>query len=534
MRRLFAAADVDFDQWKALTTTLLKLDFRQTALGARPMQEGKRSAVLIMQAMFYTLFGVFMFFFVMFGKDLFLAGTVAMTVIMFIVGTAVLLDHNSAIASPEDYGILGFRPISSRTYFAVRLSNILAYTTAITAMASWLPIVALFIRYGFFVGLAGPVAFLACSTCTALALMGAYAWMLRVIGPNVIKQILGYVQLMMGFLVYGGYFMMSQFISTRWVSSVALTKSPWLLLGPPTWFASYLEIANGRTGLTELLPAAASVAVFAWLAAGLSGRLSLDYAARLGAMSTASVSAGPARTRLLDRLFRNGEARAVALLVRSQFRNDQKFRLGVLGILPLTLVYVFLGWNSGGIGDPFVENHNASPVTFAVLMFPTMLKMQLTRSDSFRASWVFFACPSDRMRIVRSSKNVLVAMFLMPYLVFIFALFTYITGQPLHVLVHVALLGVVSHLVLQAAVLVDPELPFSRPVEKGQQSAALFGLMITIVLIGVFLQFFTAWLYATVALTVSVFAIVLLLGLALDRVTRVRVEHQAARLEFAG
>jgi hypothetical protein len=328
---------------------------------------------------------------------------------------------------------------------------------------------------------------------------------------------------------------MSQFISTRWVSSLALTKSPWMLLGPPTWFASYLEIAEGRAGLMELLPAAASIVVFAWLAAGLSGRLSLDYAARLGAMSTATVRAGPARTRLLDRmLFSGGEARAVALLVRSQFRNDQKFRLGVLGILPLTLVYVFMGWRNGGIGDPFVANHNASPVTFAVLMFPTMLKVQLTRSDSFRASWVFFACPTDRMRVVRSSKNVLVALFLVPYLLFLFALFAYISGQPLHALVHVALLGVVSHLLLQTAVLLDPELPFSRPTEKGKQSSALYGLMFTMILVGVFLQFFTAWLYESVIWTVSVFAALLLLGQALDRLTRVRVAHQAARLEFAG
>ena len=39
-------------------------------------------------------------------------------------------------------------------------------------------------------------------------------------------------------------------------------------------------------------------------------------------------------------LFTRDEARAVALLVRSQFRNDIKFRMGVLTILPLTLVYL--------------------------------------------------------------------------------------------------------------------------------------------------------------------------------------------------
>ena len=47
-------------------------------------------------------------------------------------------------------------------------------------------------------------------------------------------------------------------------------------------------------------------------------------------------------------------------------------------------------------------------VTLAMLMFPTMLKMNLSRSDAFRASWIFFSCPIDRTRMVRAAKNVLV------------------------------------------------------------------------------------------------------------------------------
>jgi hypothetical protein len=46
-------------------------------------------------------------------------------------------------------------------------------------------------------------------------------------------------------------------------------------------------------------------------------------------------------------------------------------------------------------------------------------------------------------------------------------------SRPLHVLVHVALLGVVSHLLLQAAILIDPELPFSRPAEGDAVGGAL-------------------------------------------------------------
>ncbi len=124
MRRLFAAADVDYDQWKALTIVALKLDFRTSSLGRSQFRrDASIVAAVIGQLIFYTLIGLAIAAFVWFSRDLFLVGTVAMTYVMFVVGMAVLVDHNSALASPSDYAILGFRPVTSRTYFAVRLTK---------------------------------------------------------------------------------------------------------------------------------------------------------------------------------------------------------------------------------------------------------------------------------------------------------------------------------------------------------------------------------------------------------------------------
>jgi len=125
MRALFGAAGVDFDQWKALTAVALKLDVRSSSLGRSPFR--RRAGFvggLIAQVTFYTLFGAAIAVFVWFSRDLFLVGTIAMTYMMFAIGMAVLVDHNSALASPLDYAILGFRPVTSRTYFAVRLTNV--------------------------------------------------------------------------------------------------------------------------------------------------------------------------------------------------------------------------------------------------------------------------------------------------------------------------------------------------------------------------------------------------------------------------
>jgi len=536
---LFAALGIDYAQWKVLTLVALKLDFRQGSfVRSRFGREARGIAILVSQLIFYSVYGLFMAILVWASGDVWLAGIVVMTYVMFMVGTAVLLDHNSALTSPSDYGILGFRPISSRTYFAARLANVLAYTTAMTTVAAYLPALSLFVRHGAAVGFAGIAAFYGCSFFTAFSILFGYGWLMRLIGPDALKRVLSYVQLAMSFFVYGGYFMMSRLAGSRVLASIALPKTGWILLYPATWFAALLEIAAGDTGLHAVLPALVSAAALVALAAGLGGRLSLDYSDRLAGLASSTQRVRPARAAASPGWwFRTDEARAVALLVRSQFRNDQRFRMGVLSILPLTFIYVLMGVTSGGMHDPFLTTRGGSAfslVTVAVVMFPSMLKPALTRSESFRASWVFFACPADRLRVIRSAKNVVVAFFLAPYLLFIGAIYLYFAHNVLHVLVHIALLGLISHLVLQAYVLLDPELPFSRPMQVGRRSGALVMVMLVMGLISGLLQAFSPTLYGSVEATTIAFGVLLVATIVLDLLTRARVERQARSLEFEG
>jgi ABC-2 type transport system permease protein len=540
MKRLATAAGVDYEQWKALTLVALKLDFRQGRFGRSRTGDTRQVAMLVTQAIVYSMYGGFMAILVWATRDLFLAGAALMTYVMFIVGTTVLLEHNSVLTSPQDYGILGFRPITSRTYFFARLANALAYTTAITTVATYLPAVSLFLRHGALVGLAGLAALYGCSFFTAFAILFGYGWLMNAIGADTLKRALSYVQLVMSFAIYGGYMLMSRVVSASALQSLSLPKSPWLLLVPPAWFAAYLDVASGNATWFEFLIAGLSVIGLVALASGLSGRLSMDYSDRLAAIaaSTQKVRATRGNSRP-GWWFRTGEARAVSVLVRAQFRNDQRFRMGVLGILPMTLIYIFIGLRDGNLQDPFVQSHRGtafSLVTVAVLMFPALLKQALTHSEQFRASWIFFACPSDRLSLIRSAKNVVLAYFLAPYLLFVFAVYVVVIGIGSigHIALHMALLGLISHLVLQAYILLDPDLPFSRPAQTGRRSGTVIGFMLVMGLASGLLQAFSWWIYQRLTATVIVFGVIIGANALMNLLTRARVEVQARSLEFEG
>jgi len=223
----------------------------------------------------------------------------------------------------------------------------------------------------------------------------------------------------------------------------------------------------------------------------------------------------------------------MALLIRSQFRNDQKFRLGVLTILPLTALYIFQGISRhgdvpGGPGGQFML------VGFAIMMFPAMLKMQLTRSDSYRASWVFFAAPVSRARLIRAAKDVVVTTFLLPYLVIVAAVMGYATDNPIRSIVHVTVLGLISHLVLQITILMEPELPFAKPFDKGGAPSRMTALFIFIMVVNFALTFASPWLYSNRLYMAALIGAVIILSVFVEALTRARIEEQARNLEFVG
>jgi hypothetical protein len=163
-----------------------------------------------------------------------------------------------------------------------------------------------------------------------------------------------------------------------------------------------------------------------------------------------------------------------------------------------------------------------------------MLRMLLTRSEAFRASWIFFTCPSDRMKIARSSKNVLVAFFLIPYLLVVSAIYGYVVGNVAHVVVHVAFLGLLAHLVLQIALLLDPALPFSRPMQQTRFTGFFLAFTLVTIVASLFIQYYSARIYSNIIYTLAAVAGIVFIGILIDWLTRARVQRQTQLLEFEG
>jgi hypothetical protein len=532
--RVLTALGIDAAQWRGLTRTYIILDFRSAGGAVRQAQEGRRGGSPLFGLLFVSAIGSVAFAFIAASTP----DTLTSASLLTTYGAAttmmlLLVDFTGVVISPDDYGILGHRPVGSRTYFAARLAAIAVYVGAISLVMALLPAIVYGVRAGPLAGLAALLAVLLCNLSTAVLVVTGYVALLRWIHPARLRRAMSYVQLVAAMSFYLTYYLATTAFHSAFLERAGFAGAPWLWAFPSTWFAAFVAVAAGHAGGAAWAAAAAAVVVCVLCVPLAAGRLSLDYARRVGEMTAAGEPAKRRRSIPLPG-FSRGEARAVALLVRAQFRFDQRFRMGILGILPLTGFYMLMGLNQGALEDPFLASSRTSGpgVFFAIVFIPMTLHASLTVSESWRAAWIFFVSPASHARIVVAAKNFVSIYFLGMYLLVLAAFWSYFYDRVWHAVVHALFAGLLAHLLLQLTVIVKPSLPFAAEPRKAERSAAMFGIFFAGAIVAGVFPLILSLVYRNLPLTFGVLAFTLIVTAAIEYALRLRVEEVIGDLEF--
>jgi hypothetical protein len=445
----------------------------------------------------------------------------------------LLVDFTGIVVSPDDYGILGHRPVGSRTYFAARLAAVATYVAALSLVMALLPAVVYGVRLGPLAAAATLLAVLLGDLSVAVIVITAYVALLEWVHPARLRRAMSYFQLAAAMSFYGVYYLATTAFESTFFDRVGFDGAPWLWAIPSTWFAALIVAAGGTASPAVGAASAAAVLLSIACVPLAAGRLSLEYARQVGEVAAAGEPAARRRMRRLPG-FGDGEGRAVALLVRAQFRYDQRFRMGILGILPLTAFYLLLGLDGGSLADPFdaAARHSSPRVFFAIVFIPITLHAALAASESWRAAWIFFATPASHARIVVATKNFVTMYFLGSYLVALTALWSVYFTRVWHAAVHAAFAGLLAHLLLQLTVIVKPALPFAAEPRKAERSATMFlVIFVGSIAAGTF-PFLLPMIYRNAVTTVAALLLTLGLTAAVEYALRLRVNEAIGDLEF--
>ncbi len=515
---------VDAVQWRALVWVSLVSDLRQfKGTGPRVGRAalGSLGGGLVSQ----LLYGAFCAFLIGALPNTFAASTVYYLLLLSTLGLALLVDFTGVVLSPDDHVQLAPRPVDGRTFFVARLTSVVLFSLLLTAPFALLPALAYLVRDS---GRALPAAITSVAAAVTLAVLVPLAVILlflalvRLVPAARLHRLLGYLQFVLSFVFIGGFFLLSR--STQALDAISLEKTPAAYLNPAAWFAAWIEIADGRATPLDVLAAAAPFAALIVCVGLVRSRLSLAYAERLSSMTIDRASATARRP--VPYLLFGPAHHAVGLLAAAQFRTDQKFRLGVLGIMPLTVIYLLAGFSEPE--GPQLLQREPVLVYYAVLFFPVMLRQFLVYSESWRAAWIFHAAPMPFDEVVVGLKNTVVARFLVPYLALVLLLLAWLHPRPpLELLMHGLVLGLLSHGLLTADLLVNPSLPFSQPTRQGTRSLALLLLMLPTMAIITTIPFWRPYLYASIARTFIAVGVLVVVNVLLHEALIVRVDRQS-------
>ena len=206
LNRTIRALGVDPVQWRVLVATYLRLDFRAGGGATRQNGAGRARGHPLIGVAILTVMGGAMFALLAARiPDVMVSATLLTTYGAINTAMLLLVDFTGLVVSPDDYAVLGHRPVSSRTYFAARLASILAYIGVLGAMLALLPAM----TYAFWshLGLAGFfatfAAVLLCDGCATVIIITVYVVLLTRVHPHRLRRAFSYLQLvsMMGFYV---------------------------------------------------------------------------------------------------------------------------------------------------------------------------------------------------------------------------------------------------------------------------------------------------------------------------------------------
>jgi len=510
---------VDVVQWRALVHVSLLTDLRQlqgSGLRLAVSAAGSFGGAVLSQ----FLYGAFAAFVIGGLDDVFSASTVYFLLLLSTLGLALLVDFTGIVLSPDDHLQLAPRPIDARTFFVARLTSVSIFSLLLTAPLAVPAAVGYLLK-----STPSPAAALTSLLAAGLAailvpllVILLFLALVQMIPAARLHRALGYLQFALSFTFIGAFFLLSQRAGR--LDLLSLDKTPVAYLNPATWFAAWIELVESRGTPLDWVAGVTPLVLLVIAGVLVRGRLSLQYAERLATMTVAPGSRTAQRP--VPVLIFGPAHHAVGLLATAQFRTDQKFRLGVLGILPLTIIYLLAGVSEPE--GPRLLTREPVLVYYAVLFFPVMLRQFLVYSESWRASWVFLAAPLPVDEVVVALKNTVVARFLVPYLVLVMCLLGWWYPRPfLEWLMHGLMIGLISHALLTADLLINPALPFSQPTRRGTRSFALLALMVPTMAVIATIPLWRPYVYATPSRTFVIVGALVVLNVLLHESLLTRV-----------
>ena len=350
----------------------------------------------------------------------------------------LILPRFDVILSPTNYLVLAHTPVSSRTYFIVKLTQLLTYTAVLLGCLNLLPaIFGLWTeeRHLFFPLVYLPISFIAGFFTVGLMMMFV-GYLTKLHSKERLRTIAQYAQLAFSILFPAIFILGSQFFSELLLKKV-LSFIKVFYFFPNGWFAGAVSLTLGNAHRQFLILTALAVASTVLLVIGPLRSIAKSYSKYLASLLEARKTRNSqlrVKTSILARLFKRRETYTGADLVSAYLRRDRTTQLRFfpeLGSLVIILIILFkegdffLNW----IGKSFTIwlALGASTLFFFIglgLIGPFL--GQIRYSEHWNATWLFRCAPLTATHALwRGAQATALVYIVFPYTLLLTAVATF-------------------------------------------------------------------------------------------------------------
>lgn len=504
----------DYSQLITLLQTKLTLDFRGGPSGFQT--SGRKKMTFGTQLFIFGVYGLLMAAVTYSISDLLIGLSMFFTVLMVMLAMTIISEFTTVIFDSRDNNILLPRPLNHRTLLLSRLIHIQFYVGYIALALSVIPGIVIAVKYN---GLAFLIFFLAVGLCTWFTLIITtiiYLLISKTVEGEKFKDIVTYVQVIMGILIFAGYQLIPRVMDANILNNSIMTIYWWTYLFPPAWFAALVKLSL-LSGISIQLVQLSILAVIIPLCGAylLVRFMSKGFENILGEAS--SESAAPVkhstvkkvRLNNIKNLFCTSETEKAGwnLAVATTMR-DRKFKQSVYPYFGIMIVFaiVILKPDLKNLLVSLKEMHGFNKFFFITIIgfAGSVAVSQLPYTDTPEAAWIYKALPlSDHAHILSGAVKAILIKFFLPVYLVVTGPALWLWGLKILPQILLGALGIVL-LILLTQLLQKMELPFTQIREmqrKGMNSIiAIFNMVLVGALAGL--------LYLTSSLSVWITSLI--------------------------
>jgi len=410
----------------------------------------------------------------------------------------MITDFSTVLLDTTDNQIILPKPVNSKTLFIGRLVHILVYLLQFSIALALFPVLFIFIKYGFIIGLVSIATAVLITMFSVFITYLLYAVILRFGNEQKIKDIVGYFQIFMTIFFAVGYQVIPRLIDLNGISGdFHLHWYSYFL--PPVWMAMTLESVHQLNfDVIHVVMIICSVLLPLFTFWVMIKYLAPSFANKLTALNTdtenkKSINAERRKrgsySEKLSAIFSSSKTeRSGFEMVWKVTGRDKGFKIQFYPSLAYIFVFLFVFVFKSGRDLNTLWRGLPSTKMFLFFIYLPMFTIGasiifISFNENFPASWIYQSTPVAKPgQIITGGLKALYTKFFAPIFLILFLFAFYIWGIAV---VNDFVFGFINNLFLflVMANLSDHYLPFSRQPNPKQQSGRFLQVILQMVII---------------------------------------------------